>query len=117
MYDLTADQIILGIFVNKQDWYKAGDNKIGQAQGHPQSNKCCRGLCFLCRFFRYNGEYKLRDEVRRVYGLEPIDRGVYEKELLKIDERVNILNMVFSGRFIEDHPNPDDPNNTWLSIP
>ena len=53
------------------------------------------------------------DEVRRVYGLEPIDRGVYEKELLKIDERVNILSMVFSGSLLKLVPRANDPNNTW----
>ncbi|MBT8306038.1 MAG: cytochrome c biogenesis protein ResB, partial [Maribacter sp.] len=30
MYDLTADQILLGMFINKQDWYKAGIIKLGK---------------------------------------------------------------------------------------
>ena len=52
--------------------------------------------------------------MRRVYNLKPIDRGVYEKELLKIDERLNILSMMFSGNLLKIIPIPDDPNNTWV---
>ena len=66
-------------------------------------------------FFSQNGDYKLRAEVRRAFTLEPIDRGVYEKELLKIDERVNILSMVFSGSLLRIIPDPGHPNDTWLS--
>lgn len=66
-------------------------------------------------FFAQDGSYKLRDEVRRIYSLEPIDRGVLEKELLKIDERVNIMSMVFSGSLLKMVPIPNDPNNTWES--
>ena len=51
--------------------------------------------------------------MRRIYGLEPIDRGVYAKEMLKIDERLNILSMVFSGSLLKIIPIPNDPNNTW----
>ena len=57
----------------------------------------------------------MQEDVRRVYGLEPIDRGVFEKELIKIDERVNILSMIFSGTLLKIIPTPNDPNNTWVA--
>ncbi len=117
MYDLTADQILLGMFINKQDWYKAGIIKLGKHKDIHKKLNVAGDYASYADFFKTNGEYKLQDEVRRVYGLEPIDRGVYEKELLKIDERVNILGMVFSGRLLKIVPNPNDPNNTWESIP
>ncbi len=73
------------------------------------------GYASYADFFEQDGSYKLRDEVRRIYSLEPIDRGVLEKELLKIDERVNIMSMVFSGSLLKIVPIPNDPNNTWES--
>ncbi|MBT8307628.1 MAG: cytochrome c biogenesis protein CcsA, partial [Maribacter sp.] len=117
MFDLTADQILLSMFVNKQDWYKAGIIKLGKHKDIHKKLSVGGDYASYADFFKTNGEYKLQDEVRHVYGLEPIDRGVYEKELLKIDERVNILGMVFSGRLLKIVPNPNDPNNTWESIP
>ncbi|NNK76883.1 MAG: cytochrome c biogenesis protein CcsA, partial [Maribacter sp.] len=115
MYGLTSDQIFLSMFVNNQDWYKARIIKLGKHKDIHKKLSVGGDYASYADFFKTNGEYKLRDEVRRVYDLEPIDRGVYEKELLKIDERVNILSMVFSGSLLKIIPNPDNPNNTWES--
>jgi len=115
MYGLTADQILLSMFGNKQAWYKAGIIKLGKHKDIHKKLSVSGDYASYADFFNTKGEYKLRDEVRRVYGLEPIDRGVYEKELLKIDERLNILSMVFSGSLLKIIPNPSDSNNTWES--
>ena len=115
MYDLSADQILLSLFVNKQEWYGAPLIKLGKHKDIHKKLSVGGDYAAYKDFFAANGEYKLRGEVRRVYGLEPIDRGVYEKELLKIDEKVNILSMAFSGTLLKIVPNPTDPNNTWVS--
>lgn len=112
---LNADQVVLGMFINKKDWYQVPMIKLGK---HPELKKKLGITSEKARysdFFEKNGSYKLRDEVRRAYSLEPIDRGTLEKELLKVDERVNILNMVFSGRMFRVIPVEGDRNNTWVA--
>jgi cytochrome c-type biogenesis protein CcsB len=47
--------------------------------------------------------------------MQPIDRGVFEKELIKVDERVNICTMVFGRRLMRLFPIQNDPNNRWIS--
>lgn len=115
LYGLNADQILLSLFANKQEWYVAPIIKLGKHKDIQKKLSVGGDYAAYKDFFASNGAYKLREEVRRVYGLEPIDRGVYEKELLKIDEKVNILSMTFSGTLLKIVPNPDDPNNTWKS--
>jgi cytochrome c-type biogenesis protein CcsB len=66
-------------------------------------------------FFNVDGSYKLRDLVKEAYNLQPIDRGTVEKDIMKIDERVNIANMIYSGRILKIIPVKGDPNNTWVS--
>lgn len=110
---LTADQVILSMFINKKDWYAVPIIKLGKHDNIYALLGISEKYAAYNDFFSENGSYKLRDEVRRVYGLQPIDRGVYEKELLKIDERLNILSMVFSGSLFKIIPVPNDPNNTW----
>ncbi len=112
---LNADQVILSMFINKTDWYQVPMIKLGK---HPDMQKILGvedKYAKYSDFFEKNGSYKLRDDVRRAYSLEPIDRGTFEKELLKVDERVNILNMVFSGRMFRVIPLVDDRNNTWVA--
>ena len=115
LYDLTADQILLSMFVNAQAWYHVPMIKLGKHPKLLQQIGVSEGLATYADFFAKDGSYKLQQDIRRVHALEPIDRGMYEKELIKVDERVNIVNMAFGGRLLAIVPNPDDPNNTWLS--
>ncbi len=110
---LNADQVVLSMFVNKEDWYGVPLIKLGEHEDIQKLLEVSGEYASYKDFFDESGNYKLQEEVRRVYGLEPIDRGVYEKELLKIDERLNILSMVFSGSLLKIIPRPNDPNNTW----
>jgi cytochrome c-type biogenesis protein CcsB len=47
--------------------------------------------------------------------MEPKYRGTFEKEIIKIDERVNICNLVFTGRLLRIFPTEDPNSDTWLS--
>lgn len=115
MFGLNADQILLSLFVNKQEWYAAPLVKLGNHKEIKKKLSVGGDYAAYKDFFASDGEYKLREEVRRVYGLEPVDRGTYEKELLKIDEKVNILSMALAGSLLKVVPNPGDPNNMWVS--
>ncbi|NND88191.1 MAG: cytochrome c biogenesis protein CcsA, partial [Flavobacteriaceae bacterium] len=110
---LTADQVLLSMFVNKEDWYDVPLVKLGKHEDIYQLLNVSTDYASYKDFFDAKGDYKLRDEVRRVYALDPIDRGVYAKELMKIDERLNILSMVFSGSLLKIIPRVNDISNTW----
>lgn len=110
---LNADQILLSMFVNKQQWYDMPILKLGKHKDIQALLGVSGDYASYKDFFEISGEYKLRDEVRRVYSLAPIDRGVYAKELMKIDERLNILSMMFSGSLLKIIPRKNDPNNLW----
>jgi cytochrome c-type biogenesis protein CcsB len=113
-YDgMTADQVLLSMFVNKEDWYDVKLIKLGKHKDVQKLLGMDGEYASYKDFFTEAGDYKMGDEVRRVYGMEQKDRGVYAKELLKIDERLNILSMVFSGSLLKIIPNPNNPNNTW----
>lgn len=112
---LTADQIVLSLFANSYQWNNVKLIKLGKHKDVLKLLGVSTKYASYNDFFDKKGDYKLRDEVRRVYDLIPKDRGVYEKELLKIDERLNILSMVFSGNLLKIIPVENDINNTWLS--
>ena len=111
--DLTADQMLLSMFVNKEEWYSEPLVKLGKHKDVQKLLGVSGDYASYKDFFEADGNYKLRDEVRRVYALEPIDRGVYAKELMKIDERLNILSMMFSGSLLKIIPRKNDPNKLW----
>ncbi|REE81925.1 cytochrome c-type biogenesis protein CcsB [Lutibacter oceani] len=115
LYGLSSEQIVLSMYANSSDWYDVKIVKLGKHEDISAKLGATTKYISYKDFFDQNGVYKLKDEVRNVYNLKPVDRGVYEKELLKIDEKVNILSMLFSGTLLKIVPNVNDPNNTWLS--
>jgi cytochrome c-type biogenesis protein CcsB len=115
MDGLNADQVVLSMFVNSSHWNAVKIIKLGKHEDVLKLLGVTSNYASYKDFFTEKGAYKFRDEVRRVYNLNPKDRGVYEKELIKIDERLNILSMVFSGSLLKLIPVKDDLNNTWIA--
>lgn len=112
---LSADQIILSMYADKLNWISVPMIKVSDNKKLHEILGSAGTMASYKNFFETNGEYKLREEVRRAYGLQPIDRGQFEKDIMKIDERVNIASMIYSGRLFKIIPVPGDPNNTWVS--
>ncbi|WP_345191790.1 cytochrome c biogenesis protein [Algibacter agarivorans] len=112
---LSADQILLSMFANSRDWHNVKIIKLGNHKKILDQLRVNTNYASYRDFFGEKGIYKLQTEVRRVYDLNPKDRGVYEKELLKIDERLNILSMAFSGSLLKIIPIKNDANNTWIA--
>jgi cytochrome c-type biogenesis protein CcsB len=112
---LSADQVILSMYVDKPNWVGIPMIKISEHDQMKALLSVNSAMASFKDFFKTNGEYKLREEVRRAYGLQPIDRGQFEKDIMKIDERVNIASMIYSGRLFKIIPVPNHPNNEWVS--
>lgn len=115
MYGLNSDQIVLGMAVQPEAWYDVPLIKLGKHEEIQQLIHPRQELATYNDFFEPSGEYKLKDQIRAAYNKPPRDRGVLEKELIKIDEKLNICGMIFSGSFMKMFPVPGDATNNWAS--
>lgn len=112
---LNPDQVIASMFADKTAWYGEKLIKLGKHKDIHRKLQISTEYASYKDFFDVKGGYKLRNEVRSVYAMNQKDRGTYEKELIKIDERLNILSMIFSGNLLKIIPVQNDANNTWIS--
>ena len=115
LYGLTAEQIILNMLARPEAWYSIPLIKVGDQSEIRQVLQTDEELAAYNDFFDERGEYKLREQVRSAFQMPNGDRGTLEKELLKLDEKVNICSMIFSGRFMRAFPVPGDASNHWES--
>jgi cytochrome c-type biogenesis protein CcsB len=99
------------------DWYHVPLIKTGKHEEIRQLLGSSGDKATYADFFHTDGSYKLRDEVRAAYNTPQRDRSIMEKELLKVDEKLNITSMVFSGRFLSVFPVPGDTTNSWVPPP
>ena len=115
LFGLTGEQVILGMLANPKEWYDAPIIKVGKHEDVRKLLQISDIMASYSDFFDQNGEYKLRDAARNAFNMAPRDRGVFEKEIIKIDEKLNICSMIFSGRFLKVFPVPGDTFFTWQS--
>ena len=66
-------------------------------------------------FFDENGNYKLLKYVENVNRKNPNSRSSFDKELIKLDERANILNLIFGGNLLKIFPLKNSKDNSWIS--
>jgi len=115
-YGLEHNQIILGMLVLPRQWQQIPIIKVS----HPAIKKIL-GIPMDARYFAFidafdkDGNYKLFEYVEQAKMKRAARRNQFDKELLKIDERINILYMVFTGELFRIFPLKGDPNHTWYS--
>jgi len=114
---MDSNQVLLGMIISpttfqEQPMIKIGHPKIAKQLGFDTSKKYLRFSDF---FSADKKVYKLYDDVMEANRKRPIERSKYDKEVIKVDERVNISYMVYTGSLIRIFPKPNDANNLWLS--
>lgn len=114
---MDPNQAMLSMMLQPKSWQFVKIFKIN----HPDIKKAI-GLsdsddrASFNDIFESNGQdinYKLARSVDEANQKRPADRGTFDKDVLKIDERVNISYMVFTGQLLRVFPKPNDNNNTW----
>jgi cytochrome c-type biogenesis protein CcsB len=66
-------------------------------------------------FFDEKGNYKLVSYSERAFQKKQSEESAFDKEVIKVDERVNILFSILSGNMLNLFPELDSPNNKWVN--
>jgi cytochrome c-type biogenesis protein CcsB len=112
---LTPMQVFLGVYLDFDNWKDVPMIRI--------SNKDLRNSLNISRNMasfsdlvdlQGGGSYKLSDGVSSAYSKAPGARTKADKEIMKVDERVNILYMIYTGDFLKIFPLHGDSHN-WGS--
>ncbi|GAA3629864.1 cytochrome c biogenesis protein CcsA [Flavivirga jejuensis] len=115
---LDANQTFLSMHMLPQIWQnvpiiKADFGKIGKLFDSIPKGK--NKLIAFANLLDKKGVYLLTNQVEEANKKKPSERNEFDKEVLKIDERFNILYSVFIGNYLKIFPNKNDKNNTWFS--
>lgn len=115
---LNANQVVVGMMVRPDVWrdiklIKTSHKKINEILNIDANDKSAA----FTQFFDYPDEmqgYKLYQYVNDAIRKAPGKRDKFDKAVLKVDERVNVAYMVFSGALFRLYPIANDANNKWV---
>ena len=71
--------------------------------------------CTYLDFFREDGSYKIQGKLNEAYRKMPAERTGFDKDIILLDEKVNILHQLFEYQLIRLFPEIDDPNRKWYA--
>ncbi|WP_345988687.1 cytochrome c biogenesis protein CcsA [Chryseobacterium sp. Chry.R1] len=119
---LTANQWFLSINTDTPSWTMVPIIKVGSKGGDELKNKTKAdedGYTSLMNLFpadaNGNLTYILEHDYNIAFRKKPAEQTNYDKEVISVNERVQIFNEFFSGQFMRIVPVKNDPNHTWHS--
>jgi cytochrome c-type biogenesis protein CcsB len=110
---MNPDQVFLGMLVSPSVWQH---EPIIRAT-HPRIMKIIgsRDKYFSFSSFFRDNHYILQNYIEEAFRKKPALRSKFDNEIIRLDERINISYLVFSGGFLRIFPVPGDSSHTWYS--
>lgn len=119
LFGMNADQLVLGMLSRPDIWselkvIKIKTPKLKKFLGVDENEK----YIAFSEVFK-NGQYLLSGEAEAALQVKPMDRGTYEKDIIQLDERLNIIYSVFNGSLFNIYPKVQiagtQDNNKWYN--
>ena len=112
---LNSDQVMLGMVSHPEYWQDVPMIKVSDKQLKEMIGITGKFASFNDFIDARMGSYKLTDAVNRAYNKKPVERNSFDKDVMKVDERVNVVYMVYIGDYLKIFPKPGDPDNKWFN--
>jgi cytochrome c-type biogenesis protein CcsB len=110
---LSSEQVILGMIEDPGYWQTVKIIRVSNDELVRKMNLGSKYASF--GDFVNDKGYLLQDEVEQAYRKKPAYRSKYDNELIKVDERLNIVYMVFTNELFRILPKEGDPTGRWYS--
>jgi len=112
--NMSAVEVLLGMSSNPTNWQNEPMIKVANPQLGKELGAVNDYVSFNQLFdFDNGGAYRLKDKIDKVYQKEQSTHNKYDKEIVNVDERVNICYQLFNGNMLAFFPIPGHNDGKW----
>jgi len=112
---LNHNQIVLGMLTRPDIWQNIKMLKIRTPKLKKELHiDKTRKLVAFSEMFD-NHHYKLASFIEKANRINPNKRGTFDRDVIKLDERINIAYMVYTGDIFKILPKPNDKSKKWYN--
>lgn len=109
---LNSDQFLLGILTLPQMWMQVpfianSNEEVAKMFQLPERHFA------YAQVFDPEGNYRLLARVNEAYHKPESERNRFDKDIIKLDEKVNILFLLFNHKLVALFPKADASGDTW----
>lgn len=113
---LSGTQVIMGIIVHPELWRNEPVIRVGNEDIHTLLGGKTTGKYIpFYALFDNEGNYKPAPLLQDIYAKPSQQRTKTEKDLIKLDERMNIFYALQQGEMLNILPLKDAPNHKWYA--
>ena len=112
---LTPMQVFVDLMVNKNYWINQKIIYVKKGTGVGDSLEIDGKYASVADFFNEDGSEKLGTQLQISFAKKDVEKNVFDKELIKANERMNIALQSMNGLMLKIFPVVDDPNNSWVN--
>jgi cytochrome c-type biogenesis protein CcsB len=103
--NMTSMQVFLGILLDFNNWkdvpmISVANRDLQKKLGIKGNKAAFSDIVNISG----DGSYKISTDVQAAYQKAPGARSKYDKEIMKVDERLNIVYMIYTGNFLKIFP-------------
>ncbi|MCX6291678.1 MAG: cytochrome c biogenesis protein CcsA [Bacteroidetes bacterium] len=111
--EMDAIQVFMDIIINPAFWKQQQLVYIKEKSVRDIIGITTKAASFA-DFFDKESRYKLQSYSESAFRKKPVERNNFDKEIIKVDERVNVFMMAFQASILKIFPEQDSPNNKWI---
>ncbi len=110
----SPEEVMLGLHLHPELWRNVPLVKVSDSRVQSLLN-VTEGRIPLTAFFDEQGQYKLLEQVKAAFNKMPASRSTLEKEIINLDERVNICFMVVNGDMFTFFPGANKSDKWYFA--
>ncbi len=116
LHGMIPEQVLLGMATNQVQWQQVPMIKVKHSELKELLGIEGSHAAYL-DFIDISGGtgYKLQKHVSEAYEKKPAQRSLFDKDVMAVDERLNICYMIYMGDFLKILPDPNDAYKSWYS--
>ncbi|MEN8156956.1 MAG: cytochrome c biogenesis protein CcsA [Bacteroidota bacterium] len=114
--DYTPDQVMLGMILYPEVWQNEPLFRIKHAELHRIIGYKGERVSFNDFMDSTGTVYLLSELVNAAYAKEVAAQTDLDKQVIKLDDRINAMFLVQSGSLLTIFPDPASENHKWISV-
>ena len=111
---LNSDQFLLSLLALPDMWMRVPLIPVSNTEIISRYHLPGKACSYLQMFDSY-GAYKFQQQVEEAYSKQPNERTRFDKDLMKLDEQVNILHQLLNYRLLRIFPQENNPAHKWYA--
>ncbi|HUX97433.1 MAG TPA: c-type cytochrome biogenesis protein CcsB [Bacteroidales bacterium] len=104
---MTPMQVFLGLYLDFDNWKDYPIIRVSNEELKKVLGVRGKYAAFSDIVNIQDGTYKISEDVTKAYAKAPGERSRLDKEMMKVDERINIVYMIYNSDFLKLFPKKD----------